>query len=276
MPLCTRKFEYLEEQLSQIQSQLEENELEKLRQAAQTEAAASADKSEGLKERTYITASRSLQMLNPEISISGDFLATLIFDENLENFYAAADDRSGLQIRALDVHIQSSLDPFSLTKVALGFIPGEGARLEEVYITWSSVLPNLSMTIGAFRQQFGIVNRWHQHDLEQTDYPLVIYEILGNGVTPGLSQTGISFTWTMPPLWAHANELLVQLTNGSNEDLFAGEFFSIPSALAHLKSYYDLSENTYLEFGLSGLFGMNNKRGYFDENPSPVTNNPDG
>jgi hypothetical protein len=35
--------------------------------------------------------------------------------------------------------------------------------------------------------------------------------------------------------------------------------------MAHLKNYYDLSESTYLELGLSGLWGTNNRRGFVDD-----------
>ena len=67
-------------------------------------------------------------MLNPEISVSGDFLAQFIVQDD---FYAGADDRTSMPIRAVDLHVQSSLDPFSFTKMAIGFDPNEGASLEE-------------------------------------------------------------------------------------------------------------------------------------------------
>jgi hypothetical protein len=69
----------------------------------------------------------------------------------------------------------------------------------------------------------------------------------------------------MPPLIAHANELTLEVTNAENETIFSGEYFSVPAVMAHLKNYYDLSKSTYLELGFSGIFGMNNKRGYLSE-----------
>ena len=258
------RLKALETQLKEIQQAREEEELEKLRQSAENRAASASDQEESLKGRTYITASRSLQALNPEISVSGDFLSQLIINQDFTG-YAAADDRSGLPLRALDLHIQSTLDPFSFTKMAIGFAPYEGVSLEELYITWTGVIPRCTLTVGRFRQQFGVVNRWHQHDLDQTDYPLPLTELLG---PQGLSQSGISLGWLMPPLWAHTNELTIQVTDGINETLFAGEHFSVPTVMLHLKNYYDLSENTYLELGLSSVFGFNNCRGY--ENPNRI------
>ncbi len=257
------RIDALEQRLAEIEQARQAEELEKLRQAAETEAASAPDEPAELGEKTYITASRSLQMLNPEISVSGDFLAQLVIDEDAEAFYVGADDRSGLPFRALDMHIQSSLDPFSFTKIAIGFCP-EGVSLEEAYMTWTGVVPDSRLSVGYMRQQFGVVNRWHEHDLDQTQYPLVLHEMLGEG---GLTQAGVSLDWSTPPLWAHANELTVQVTNGSSDHLFAGEHYSVPTGLLHLKSYWDLNEDTYLELGLSGMFGTNNARG----KPSEVT-----
>jgi hypothetical protein len=68
----------------------------------------------------------------------------------------------------------------------------------------------------------------------------------------------------MPALIAHANELTLQVTDGASETLLSGERFSEPAYLAHLKNYYDLTESTYLEIGLSGLLGVNHQRGVED------------
>ena len=129
--------------------------------------------------------------------------------------------------------------------------------LGEAYITWTSALPGLSITLGKFRQEFGVVNRWHAPGLDQVDYPLALTTILGKG---GLNQIGVSVDWLMPKLWAHANHLVLQVTNGQNEQLFAGKYFSIPAVMLRLKSYWDLSESTYFELGLSGMLGWNNAR----------------
>ncbi|MBW2699233.1 MAG: hypothetical protein JRF33_00305 [Deltaproteobacteria bacterium] len=264
------RIEKLETSLQAISEQREEEELEKLRQSALSEAA-TAEEEKGLDEKTYIMASRSLQALNPEISVSGDFLAQLVIDDD-SVFYRGANDRSGMPLRAMGLTFQSTLDPFSFTKMALDLSPDGELWLEELFITWTGVLPQLNITLGRFRQLLGVVNRWHEHDLDQTYYPLALDVLLGEG---GLDQSGVSFQWLMPSLWADTNELVVQVTNGSNEALFAGDFFSVPSVLAHLKSYWDLNESTYLELGLSGLFGFGNRRGIEDEAaPGRLLNEP--
>ncbi|MCK5077960.1 MAG: hypothetical protein KAR38_16375, partial [Calditrichia bacterium] len=200
---------------------------------------------------------RSLQAINPEISLTGDAFSQYIL--NKDNFTPTA--RSGNYFRGVGLHIQSNLDPFSMAKVAVSFDP-HGVHFGEAYLTWNNVLPNISLTAGQFRQQFGVVNRWHKHALDQFDFPLALKTLMGPG---GLNQTGFSINWLMPALMAHSNSLTVEITNGQNEQLFTGENFSFPVILGRFKNYYDLSTNTYLEFGITGMMGENNFKGYIPD-----------
>jgi len=49
------------------------------------------------------------------------------------------------------------------------------------------------------------------------------------------------------------------VTNQMNEALFSGQLFGPPATLLRWGQYFDLSPATYLEFGLSGIFGTNNR-----------------
>jgi len=108
--------------------------------------------------------------------------------------------------------------------------------------------------MGKFRQQFGVVNRWHKHGLDQVDFPLALRQIFGNG---GLNQIGASLEWAMPPLGDSSQELIMQVTNGENDRLFSGNTISVPSILTHYKNHRDISKDTYMELGLSSLLGWN-------------------
>ena len=256
----------LEKTLKKVTEELQESELEKI--VKEAEAEAKAPEEEGKPEqRTFLWGALALQKLNPEITFSADFLAQLIIDG--DRFYAGRDDRSSMPIREVGLMFQHVLDPYSMFKAAFHFAPWPHAHLhvEEVYITWFGLIKSLSLSVGRFRQNFGVLNRWHEHDLDQTMHPLAMRLVLGD---EGLNQSGVSIKWFMPPLVAHANELTLEITDGENETLFAGEHFSVPCVMAHLKNYYDLTENTYLELGLSGMFGVNNRRGYVDPS-SPAT-----
>ncbi len=247
------KIKELEKRLGELEKKMEENELQKLIEEAQS---ASTEKKKEKKTKVFKSGQRALQAINPEISVTGDAYGQFIL--NKDGFREGA--RTGAYFRTLDIHFQGGLDPFSLTKAVVEFHP-DGVELGEAYVTWANFLPKISLTAGKFRQQFGVVNRWHVHALDQFDYPLALTTILGED---GLNQIGLSFNWLMPSVTADANNLIVEITNGQNNQLFGGELFSFPSILVHLKNYYDLSRDTYLEFGLTGMYGKNNVKGFIN------------
>ena len=246
------KIKDLEQRIKILEEKIAQSELEKLR----AEAESLAREKKEVKSKTFKGGQRSLQAINPEISVTGDMYGLYVGNED----HFTDELRSGAHFRVIGLHLQSNLDPFSLAKVALEFTP-KGFELGEAYMTLTKVLPGISLTMGKFRQQFGVVNRWHAHSLDQFDFPLALTTILGE---EGLNQTGLSIDWLMPAFAGDANSLIIQITNGQNEHLFSGEFFSFPAVLAHFKSYYDITQNTYLEFGLSGMYGRNDINGYID------------
>ncbi len=253
------RIEEMEKKYEALVARMEEESLERMIQDAENEARA-AEEEPRPEDREFLVGALSLQKLNPEISFSADMLAGLVIDDT--RFYAGEDDRSGMPVREIGLHFQHVLDPFSMFKSAIAFSPSEGVAVEEVYVSWFGIIPSVSFTLGRFRQNFGVLNRWHVHDLDQTRHPLAMRLVLGD---EGLVGDGFSVRWLMPSLLAHVNELTLEVVDGSNETLFAGEHFSIPSTMLHLKNYYDLSDDTYLELGLSGMFGFNNRRGLLNE-----------
>lgn len=246
------KVAELEAHLQALSDRLDEDELADLLEKAEMTALAPADE-ERPEDRTFIAAGRALQKTNPEISVSGDLLWELPIDDD---FRAGEPYGLGMPIRAFGVHMQSVLDPYSVAKIAFELFPDPAApvNLEEVYITWFGVIPNVSLTFGRFRPDFGAVQRSHEHGLDQTNYPEAVF-LMGYG---GLTGHGATATWLMPRLWTHANELTLAVFDGDNTFLFSQEPFFTPSGMARLKNYWDLSEATYLELGLSGIAGRNN------------------
>ena len=212
-----------------------------------------------LKLKSYSGGQRSLQALNPEISVVGDIFGRYL--RSPEGRDAIGDERSGAFLRVLGLHLQSNLDPFAFARMAVELHP-DGAEVGEAYVTWTSIFPGASLTVGKFRQQLGVVNRWHKPGLDQFDFPLMLTVPFGPG---GLNQSGFSLNVALPPLWSNGMELFVQVTNGSNDRAFSGNFFSLPAGLVHLGNFWDLSSSTYLELGLSGMFGFNNHRNVVEE-----------
>jgi hypothetical protein len=135
-------------------------------------------------------------------------------------------------------------------------VTDDKAALGEAYFTRYDWLPDLNVTVGKLRQQFGIVNRWHKHALDQVDFPLALRQIFGDG---GLNQTGASVDWVLPTFLGASQEVTFQVTDPANARLFGNNEDGLPTALVHYKNYRDLSDATYLEVGLTALTGRNNR-----------------
>ena len=208
------KIANLESRVKKLEDKIQQNELDKLINEAESKA---NEKPVAKKNKTFKSGQRSLQAINPEMSVVGDMYGQYVINKN--RFYN--DKRTGMYFRTLSIHFQGGLDPFSFTKAAVEFSP-DGVELAEAYITLTKFIPNVSFTAGKFRQQFGVLNRWHVHSLDQQDYPLALTTILGED---GINQIGFSFDWTMPAITSDANELTLQITNGSNSNLFSGKTF---------------------------------------------------
>jgi len=215
--------------------------LEALREAAKKEIA--VEEPVESEEGAFTSGALSLQTLNPEISVTGDFL------------FSREDSTTDFLFRALGIHLESYLDPFTKLKSAVEIHTDE-AELGEAYMTRFGILPHVNVTLGKFRQQFGVVNRWHKHGLDQVDFPLALRMIFGEG---GLNQTGASIEWTLPAAGNCSQEMTVQITDGQNPRVFAENAENELSALAHYKMFRDLTASTYAEVGLSGLYGRNNE-----------------
>jgi hypothetical protein len=224
-----------------------EEEADYLRKLAQ-DTAGEEEEEKTPEETVFKFGGLSLQQLNPEISVSGDFVGHY-------RDQSGTRERSDAEIRGLELNFQSYLDPFSRLK-ATTHIHDEEVHVEEIYLTRFSMFKNTNLDLGRFRQQFGVVNRWHEDAIDQVEYPLALRNIFGD---EGINQTGASLEWILPK-WGKAHQgLTFQVTNTENERLFGGDTMGNPCLLFHYKNYRDLSRDTYLEFGLSGLFGWSDE-----------------
>jgi hypothetical protein len=240
---------YAEEEGSQEDDEEEAEEvadLEALRRDAEAESEKEEEETEGAGEdETFKSGSLGLQALNPEISVTGDMVG---------RFQSGSDELPTTQteFRTLGIHFESYLDPYSRFKAALELSVVE-AELGEVYYNRFGVLWNINLTLGKFRQQFGIVNRWHLHALDWFNFPLALRGIFGPG---GLNQIGLGLDWSAST-GSIVHGLLVQVTDGRNPPVFGQNVDNLPSILGRYTLYHDLSASTYGQIGLTGLFGWN-------------------
>jgi hypothetical protein len=257
-----------------------EDALATLRAAAEAAAAAGGVTPEVQGEQEFQGRQRSLQALNPEISLNADIFAHVATDDtDSENFFA----------REFELSIISNLDPFSRAKIFIGrhieggeIIPfgghghdgepggeedahadeeahGGEFAVEEGYVEWVGLPGGLGLKLGRFFQQFGQVNRWHPHAFPFQSRPLPHMAFFGED---GLGQTGASVRWLAPfGGGAGAYEATLEVTTSENQSLF-GES-GAPTVLGHVNGFWQLSRSTDLDLGLSWVRGS-----YEDEDHS--------
>ena len=233
--------------------------LARLRAAARAAAGDAAADTTGQAQGTqeFVGRARSLQALNPEISLNGDVYASIQSETpGTENFIP----------REFELSFISALDPFTRAKVFLAaeeeggrieVFPGRGKEsqeggvaVEEGYIEWVALPGGVGIKVGRFFQQFGQLNRWHSHALQFQSRSLPHLAFIGEG---SLAQDGASAHWLLPTGGSGAYEATVEVTRSRNEILF-GESHGL-SYLAHMNGFWQLSESTDLDLGMSALFG---------------------
>ncbi len=212
--------------------------------AAAAAAAGVADTAPPAAPTQFVDQSRSQPKLNPEISATGDVRVQTTRD---------AWGRHNVDVREFELAFQSPLDPFSDTKIFLTFGRGE-VGVEEGYAYWTGLPGHLRLDLGRFREQFGELNRWHAHELPQSEYPLAIREYLGED---GLAGDGVSLYWLAPVGGGAAgtHEFWGQTTLADNPTLFAdGNRLAV---LGHVNNFWSLSPATFVQIGGSAIYGEN-------------------
>lgn len=238
----------IEKQKLDLQKLLEEAE-----EATRTETETSAE----FETKVFTGHQRQQQSLNPNISVTGDFIGALSnIDETHhhgENHHEHEDlHGKKFMLREAEFHIVSNLDPFTRAKFFLG-IPGNGSlHIGEAYMEWLNLPFNINLKIGKYRSQFGFLNRWHDHGLPQVDRPKALTHFLGDH---GLGGIGAGCNILLPNLFTHANELDVEVIYGGDGVSFTNKGTRQWVGVSHLKNYWDLTSNAYLELGFSGAYG---------------------
>ncbi len=185
---------------------------------------------------------------NPDISLIGDFRA----------WYDSEGDRNlDAALSEIETSYKSVIDPFARADIYVGIAQEDGEfefELEEAYITTLSLPYQLQARVGKFRSNVGKINRTHTHALPHSDIPAVYANFLGD---EGLNDEGISLSWLVPNDRFY-QEASFEVTRGPDENVsFARSEENSFMYTAHLKNYWDLSDNASLELGVSGLSGDN-------------------
>jgi hypothetical protein len=197
--------------------------------------------------QTFGGASGNAKLLNPDISLIGDFIGTA-------GHNAVSPSRS-LELHESEVGLQAIIDPYARADAFISF--GEtGVNVEEAYVTFTSLPAGLLLKVGKMRADFGKVNTIHNHALPFIDRPLVTDNLVGG--EDGIDDAGMSLSRFLPAPKNWFLEGTAQVFRGDSDDVFHALQRQDLSVVGHLRAYRDLSESTNLDLGVSYARGHNN------------------
>ena len=202
--------------------------------------------------QTFGGASSNAKLLNPDISLIGDFIGTAGRNR-------VAPSRS-LELHESELGVQAIIDPYARADVFISF-GEEGVGVEEGYLTFTSLPAGLLLKVGKMRAEFGKVNAMHNHALPFIDRPLVTNNLVGG--EDGINDAGFSLSRFVkgPKDWFLQGT--AQVFRGDSDSLFTANRRQDVSVVGHLRAYKDLNESTNLDLGASYARGHNEIGSHF-------------
>jgi len=211
------------------------------------EAAASPASPQYAQTQTYGGATSNAKLLNPDISLIGDFIGTA-------GRNTVSPSRS-LELHESEVGMQAIIDPYARADAFISF--GEtGVNVEEGYVTFTSLPAGLLLKVGKMRAEFGKVNTIHNHALPFIDRPLATDNLVGG--EDGIDDAGISLSRFLPAPKNWFFQGTAQVYRGDSADVFSANQRQDVSVVGHLRLYRDLGESTNIDLGGSYARGHNN------------------
>jgi hypothetical protein len=215
----------------------------------------SAVQAQGQQLPNYGGASAASKILNPDISMIGDFIGAVgkaNVPPTLEG--TTLGPPPALQMHESELGLQAIIDPYARGDFFLTF--GEsGVDLEEGYITFTALPGGFVAKVGKFRGDFGKVNTLHNHVLPWIDRPLVTNRLVGG--EDGIDDAGLSVTRILPAPKSIFLEGTAQVYRGDSGDVFTSSKRGDVSVLGHLRGYRDITDQTNLDLGVSYARGHN-------------------
>ncbi len=197
--------------------------------------------------QTYGGATSNAKLLNPDISLIGDFIGTA-------GRNTISPSRS-LELHESEVGMQAIIDPYARADAFFSF--GEtGVNVEEGYVTFTALPAGLLLKVGKMRAEFGKVNTIHNHALSFIDRPLVTNNLVGG--EDGIDDAGISLSRFLPGPKDWFLQGTAQVFRGDSSNVFTANRRQDVSVVGHIRAYRDLGESTNLDLGVSYSRGHNN------------------
>src|SRR3954463_2246174 len=194
--------------------------------------------------------------LNPDISAIGDFIGVA--------GHNPMQPSPALQMHESELGLQAIIDPYARGDFFLSF-GEEGVNLEEGYITFTALPAGIVARVGKMRAAFGKVNTLHNHVLPWVDRPLVTNSLVGG--EDGIDDAGVSvqrvFAGPKQIVFEATGQMFRGDSGNAESPVFQSNAKNDVSAVAHLRSYKDLTESTNLDLGLSYARGHNDQGSNF-------------
>lgn len=227
-----------------------------------------------ISEKTIKARQQVFQGMNPNVSVVGSFFGNATNNDEVER-------NVNLGLDEAEFSFLAAVDPFARGDFYIGFgrddesdsghvkeengakTNGEAeggltAEVEEAYLTLLTLPYSMQLKLGKFRPKFGKINETHPHSYNFIGLPLMYQNFFGG---EGMVDEGASLNWLLPNT-KFFQELTLSILNGPAENAsFTKAETDNFLYLAHLKSFFDLSDNTSLEIGLGGLSGPHNETG---------------
>ena len=193
---------------------------------------------------------RSAPTTNPDMSAIGDFRSLYNSDgkRNVELYF-----------NQLEVQMASVVDPYARANFLFSFSKDTASGnfssdIEEATLTSIDLPYSLEVTLGKFKPHFTKVNTLHPHAFSFVDFPSMLTRYFSD---EGLFMEGVSASWLVPNPSDFYQELDVEIGRSeANNTLDQGNANKL-TYVGHLKNFFELTDNATLEFGLSGLSGVN-------------------
>jgi hypothetical protein len=201
---------------------------------------------------TAAPAPRSTLSTNPAISAIGDFRSS---------YTNVGPRKVDLYFNQLELQVSSVVDPYARADFMYSFskdmTTGEiGADLEIATLTSLTLPYQLQLTLGKFKPVIGKINILHPHAFSFVDFPKLTSNYFDG---EGMALEGASLSWLVPNPYDFYQELTIEAGRVGaepNASLVRGENSQL-SYVSHLKNFFDVSDNSTLEFGITGLNGPN-------------------
>lgn len=189
---------------------------------------------------------------NPEIGAAGTVQAFLTQDKE------DAEGKDTIALKELELSFAQVVDPYSRMDAIISFndnLEEQNVDIEEAYYTRWGLPLGFTTQLGKFRSKIGKANLQHLHQLPTADYPLVIRDFFGE---EGLASSGARLQNYIPNPWDLPLEITGEVLRGNNGTSFSGKSRR-PIFNTHLKTSFEMTDDSNAEFGFTSLFG--------DENP---------